>query len=137
MATNYQGFQFNSPQPAPQPSAFQSQQFFPQPQGNIYLINNSLEMANVPTGVGVSAALCLSEGVMYLKTMQNGQPMFVGYKISPFNKDNSHEENMTTPEQNNPYEEKMKECIDRLEKIEKEIGVLKQRTGSNLSELIQ
>ena len=95
MATNYQGFQFNSPQPTQsQQGMFQSQQFFPQPQGNIYLINNFLEMANVPTGVGISATLCLSEGVMYLKTMQNGQPMVVGYKISPFDKEDN-----TTKEQ--------------------------------------
>lgn len=134
MATNYQGFQFNSPQPTPQHNnMFQSQQFFPQPQGNIYLINNSLEMANVPTGIGVSAAICLSEGVMYLKTMQNGQPMFVGYKIRPFDKE---PENRQTSEETvqNP---KLDEYINRLEALEKEINELKQKTGYNLNELIQ
>ena len=123
MATNYQGFQFNS-QP-PQQNMFQSQQFFPQPQGNIYLINNSLEMANVPTGVGLSAAICLSEGVMYLKTIQNGAPMFVGYKIAPFDNTtisnpNSTEDTTTTFNH--------KEYIDRLEAVEKEISALK-KTG--------
>lgn len=134
MATNYQGFQFNPQQPqTSQPSAFQSQQFFPQPQGNIYIINNSLEMANVPTGVGVSVALCLSEGVMYLKTMQNGQPMFVGYKISPFDK----EQEDTKQTSNDTQELKLDEYINRLEALEKEISVLKQKTGYNLNELIQ
>lgn len=121
MATNYQGFQFNS-QP-PQQNMFQSQQFFPQPQGNIYLINNSLEMANVPTGVGLSAAICLSEGVMYLKTIQNGAPMFVGYKIAPF--DNTPNPTIPTND-TEPLE--LKEYIDRLEALEKEISALK-RTG--------
>lgn len=125
MATNYPNLQFNS-----QPSNFSSQ-FFPQPQGNIYLINNSLEMANVPTGVGVSAAICLSEGVMYLKTMQNGTPMFIGYKISPFDgKDD-------TPQAKTNQVSNLDECLDRIESLEKEINLLKQRTGSNLSELIQ
>lgn len=126
MATNYPNLQFNS-----QPGTFQSQQFFPQPQGNIYLINNSLEMANVPTGVGVSAAICLSEGVMYLKTMQNGAPMFIGYKISPFD---GKEETKQTPITQAPN---LDNCLDRIEALEKEINLLKQKTGSNLSELIQ
>lgn len=133
MATNYQGFQFN-PQPTPQ-ATFQSQQFFPQPQGNIYLINNSLEMANVPTiGAGISAAICLSEGVMYLKTMQNGAPAFIGYKITPFDGKDS-QENTSKTEQVQSH--KLNEYIDRLEKLEKEISALKQKTGYNLNELIQ
>lgn len=129
MATNYPNLQF-TPQQPPQ-NAFQSQQFFPQPQGNIYLINNSLEMANVPTGVGVSAAICLSEGVMYLKTMQNGNPMFIGYKISPF--DNTNSSTSKTEKVNSTSQE----LIDRIDALEKEINNLKQKTGSNLSELIQ
>ncbi len=137
MATNYQGFQFNpQPAPQPQPGTFQSQQFFPQPQGNIYLINNSLEMANVPTGVGVSVALCLSEGVMYLKTMQNGQPMFVGYKINPFDSKETHEDT-STQKSESTQDSRLNEYIDRLEKLEKEISELKQKTGYNLNELIQ
>lgn len=133
MAANYQGFQFNSPtqQPIPQQGAFQSQQFFPQPQGNVYLINNSLEMANVPTGVGVSVAICLSEGVMYLKTMQNGNPMFVSYKIQPFEKEPVGSE--TQPIE----DDRLKEYINRLEMLENEINTLKKRTGYNLSELTQ
>lgn len=122
MATNYQGFQFNSP--PPQTNMFQSQQFFPQPQGNIYLINNSLEMANVPTGVGLSAAICLSEGVMYLKTIQNGAPMFVGYKIAPFDNTTISSPNSTEDTTSFNY----KEYLDRLEAVEKEISALK-KTG--------
>lgn len=74
---------------------FQSQQFFPQPQGNVYTINNSLEVANVPMSAGLSVALCLSEGLLYLKSMQNGNPMFMAYKIIPYDnvKDNQNNGN--------------------------------------------
>lgn len=130
MATNYQGFQFNSPPPQ---QTFQSQQFFPQPQGNIYLINNSLEMANVPTGVGLSAAICLPEGVMYLKTIQNGSPMFVGYKISPFDNRETVQENASLNDATS--NSKLDEYLDRLKALEKEIGILKKKTGCNLSDL--
>lgn len=77
---------------APQPQQmatmpFQAQNvqpLFPQPQGNVYNINSTLEVANVPTGAGISVALCLNEGFMYIKTMQNGNPMFWAYRIVPY-----------------------------------------------------
>lgn len=112
MTPNFQNFQSNA-----------AQQFFPQPQGNVYLINNFLEMANVPTGIGITIALCLSEGVMYLKTIQNGQPMVVGYKINPL--------------ENEPKEEPTDNILTRLQNIEKEIEQLKQKSGYNLNDLIQ
>lgn len=36
-------------------SAYQGTQFFPQPQGNVYIINNSMEIANIPVGGGICA----------------------------------------------------------------------------------
>lgn len=60
------------------------QPLFPQPQGNVYNINSTLEVANVPVSAGMSVALCLNEGFMYIKTMQNGNPMFWAYKILPY-----------------------------------------------------
>lgn len=65
------------------------QPLFPQPQGNVYNINSTLEVANVPTGAGISVALCLNEGFMYIKTMQNGNPMFWAYRILPYDGSNS------------------------------------------------
>ena len=35
------------------------QQFFLQPQGSLFMINNPLEVSNVPVGVGLSAAISL------------------------------------------------------------------------------
>jgi hypothetical protein len=63
---------------------YQATQYFPQPQGNVYLINNSLEVANVPMGAGISIALCPSEGIMYLKTLQGGAPSLIVYSIAPY-----------------------------------------------------
>lgn len=62
-----------------QPQSIQQQNvqpLFSQPQGNVYNINSTLEVANVPVGAGISVALCLNEGFMYIKTMQNGNPLF-------------------------------------------------------------
>lgn len=58
---------------------------FPQPNGNVYVIQNSLEVANIPAGAGVTAAICLPENLVYLKTIQNGVPTFLAYKLSPYN----------------------------------------------------
>ena len=74
-----------------QPNGFQPYQmtqYFPQPQGSIYMIGSSSEIANVPVGVGLSAAICLREGLIYLKTIQNGSPMLLSYKLSPLENSN-------------------------------------------------
>lgn len=63
---------------------YQATQYFPQPQGNVYLINNSLEVSNVPMGAGLSLALCPSEGIMYLKTLQGGAPSLIVYSFAPY-----------------------------------------------------
>ena len=47
------------------------------------MIGSSNDVANVPVGAGLSAAICLREGLIYLKTIQNGSPMLLGYKLSP------------------------------------------------------
>ena len=64
--------------------SYQGTQYFPQPQGNVYLVNNSLEVANVPMGAGLSMVLCPSEGPMYLKTLQGGAPSLIVYTIAPY-----------------------------------------------------
>ena len=40
------------PHYTPTPMSTPPQQLFPQPQGSVYLINNSLEVANIPIGAG-------------------------------------------------------------------------------------
>lgn len=118
--------------------SFQSQQFFPQPQGNVYTINNSLEVANVPMSAGLSVALCLSEGLLYLKSMQNGNPMFMAYKIMPYDNTKENQQN-NQPNQNdvlNALVENFQKCQERLNILEKEVKTLKKNDGGKINELI-
>ena len=55
---------------------------FPQPNGNVYTINSSNELSNIPVGVGLTVVLCLNEGMLYLKTIQNGNPVVWSYKLN-------------------------------------------------------
>lgn len=60
------------------------------------MIGSSNDVANVPVGAGLSAAICLREGLIYLKTIQNGSPMLLGYKLSPL-ENNPIQEQATAP----------------------------------------
>lgn len=59
------------------------QPLFPQPTGSVYNLNTASDIGNVPAGVGISVGLCLQENVMYIKALQNGSPMLLGYRLSP------------------------------------------------------
>ena len=98
--------------PYPTASTLQQQQFFPQPQGNAYLINSSLEIANIPISGAITLALCTSENLLYLKSMQNGNPVFLAYKISPYEKE---------PAVQN-YESRISALENQLKKIQSEGG---------------
>ena len=73
------------------------QPLFPQPTGNVYNINSSLEMANVPVGAGISVALCMPENVMFIKAMQNGNPLLYPYKITPFTSEQQQSSSAAAP----------------------------------------
>ena len=103
--------------------SFQGTQYFPQPQGNVYLVNNSLEVANVPMGAGISMVLCPSEGVMYLKTLQGGAPSLIVYSIAPYE---SKPESVATPD----YGAEIAELKNQIESLSKKIK------GGNFNELI-
>ena len=61
---------------------------FPQPQGSVYSIGQLSEIGNVPIGsTGLSVAICFPESVMYIKSFQNGNPIIMAYRISPFTKE--------------------------------------------------
>ena len=54
------------------------------PQGNVYIIDSALEVANVPMGTGISVAICPTENLMYLKMYQNGAPTISAYTLAPY-----------------------------------------------------
>lgn len=103
-------------------NSFQGTQYFPQPQGNVYLINNSLEVANVPMGSGLSMAICPSEGTMYLKTLQGGAPSLIVYSIAPYEAPVSQNE--------------VPDLATQIAELRAEIEALKKPKGGAFSELI-
>ena len=96
---------------------FQQNQFFIQPQGNLYMINNSNEINSVPVGLGVSAAICLSEGIIYLKTIQNGAPMIIGYKLNSLDENTNSKVSMdaNTNQNSNSLETKITSILNGFE----------------------
>lgn len=110
---------------------YQATQYFPQPQGSIYMIANANDVANVPVGAGLSAAICLREGILYLKTIQNGSPMLLGYRLAPL------DGGETTQEPNIQVEESkiaatLLDYGKRLEALEKQLTIPKTpKKGGN------
>lgn len=103
---------------------YPSQPMFPQPQGNVYIIQNSLEVANIPAGAGITAALCSAENLLYIKSIQNGMPVFQAYKLTPYNETPKTTE-QTTEKEN--FEQ-------RIEKIEKQLSTLISTLGGKSNE---
>ena len=113
---------FNTQQPSVGTQAMpqyyqQAPQLFPTPQGNVYFINNSLEIANIPMGTGFSAALCLSEKLLYLKTLQNGNPMLLVYNLEPYKNNEENNENNSIELILKKYEERLSDLEKRINKI--------------------
>lgn len=93
------------------------------PQGNVYIIDSALEVANVPMGMGISVAICPTENLMYLKMYQNGAPTISAYTLAPYEQ----------PTNNANIEKVLQNITQRLEKIEKSISSKKE---DKLSELL-
>lgn len=110
------------------PQAPQVQPLFPQPQGNVYNINSTLEVANVPVGAGVSVALCLPENVMYIKTMQNGNPLFYPYRITPI-EDQKKENNSANAQQ-------LDKIINKINEMESRLNELSTNKNKTLGEML-
>lgn len=122
----------------------QLQQMFPQPQGSIYSINSPLEIGNVPIGsTGLSVALCLNEGLMYIKSFQNGNPVIMTYHILPHTTDqkptspalevkNDSTEQTTLNSDQIAKLNKIDDLINRLTRLENSMGV-----GGKINELLQ
>lgn len=102
---------------------YYAQQYFPQPQGNVYLVNNSLEVANIPMGAGISVVLCPNESTMYLKTLQGGAPSLIVYSIAPY-------------EPKSELQENLPDYGAQIAELRTQIESLKKTKGGSFSELI-
>lgn len=108
------------------------QPLFPQPQGNVYNINSTLEVANVPCGAGISVALCMAEKCMYIKSLQNGNPMFWAYRIIPYDDSKNQKPSEQAQPQVNPnISEQFSKYDARFDNIENQIGEIKQTISNN------
>lgn len=122
-------------QPYGNTQSYQSTQYFPQPQGNVYMINNSLEVANIPMGAGISAVICPNEGILYLKTMQNGTPTLIAYKISPYDS-NSQTQNQGDSKTQSIKKEESPNYDEKITKLEQQIEQIKKVLGGKYDGLI-
>lgn len=124
MNNYYHPFNATNPQAAFQ----QIQQMFPQPQGSVYSINSPLDIGNVPIGsTGLSIALCMSEQLMYIKSFQNGNPIVMAYRVSPFQKNSDQKENVE--------QKSDKDIMERLVLLEEKINKL-TNSGGKFDELL-
>lgn len=124
---------YNQSQTQPQSfQPYQATQFFPQPQGSIYMIGSSNDVSNVPVGAGLSAAICLREGVLYLKTIQNGSPMLLGYRLSPLEGgDPKQEQTQPVVEMDKKIIATLEDYDKRLQKIELQLNQTQPQSQSN------
>lgn len=82
---------------------------FPQPQGSLYILNNSMDVGNVPMSSGVSAVICPNESLLYLKSMTNGSPAIVAYTLVPYEP--------PKPQSNNEFSERLGNLEKQIEEI--------------------
>lgn len=123
----------------PTPSQFgpfqQIQQMFPQPQGSVYSINSPIEIGNVPIGsTGLSVALCLNEGVMYIKSFQNGNPIIMTYRVSPYQKGDAPDDTKLPAAA--PNVEPNSDLLNRLANLEAKFNQLTTTPGGKFDGLL-
>lgn len=111
---------------------FNQQFMFPQPVGSVYNLNTATDIGNIPTGTNVSVGLCLNENILYVKTLQNGVPSLLGYRLSPI-------EGQGVSQAEAPKNENYSQILERLNRIEKvvftnpvETKPIEQPTGGRL-----
>lgn len=115
------------------------QPLFPTPTGSVYNLNTASDIGNVPAGVGISVGLCLPENVMYIKALQNGSPMLLGYKLSPIEGStnaNSQSSSQNVSEGTEELVKENKKLIeiikgheDKIQMIETQLARMKDKIG--------
>ena len=136
MANNFQNFQLpNTQSPSQQnsqaqlnnmmlPNYQQNTILFPQPIGNVYNLNTAADIANIPTGAGVSLGLCLAENILYIKALQNGAPALLAYKLGPV-------ESNDITEDNDKIKQILQSFETRFSNIERQLSNIKEKVGGS------
>lgn len=136
MANNFQNFQLpNTQSPNQQnsqaqlnnmmlPNYQQNTILFPQPIGNVYNLNTAADIANIPTGAGISLGLCLAENILYIKALQNGAPALLAYKLGPV-------ESNDITEDNDKIKQILQSFENRFTSIEKQLSSIKEKVGGS------
>lgn len=114
-----------------------NQPLFPQPTGSVYNLSTASEIGNVPTGLGISVGLCLPENILYVKALQNGSPVLLGYRLSPLGESqNTPTEQVDQQERNEEFEkeaQKMTEVLkrqeERIQRLENQLVKIKDKVG--------
>ena len=69
---------------------------------------------------------------MYIKTMQNGNPLFYPYKILPFTTpENQAASQREDNESTDKFSEQLKKCYERIEKLEEQFSSIKKKKESD------
>lgn len=137
MASNYSNYPMNQQQmpQMPQqmyPTMVNVPSFFPQPIGNVYNLQTASEIGNIPAGNGLSVGLCLAEGVMYVKSLQNGAPALVEYHLSTAEGGRPPEQDASPNEDVKKIYSALDKYDDKILKLENQIKHLKTKLGGDL-----
>lgn len=126
------------PQSAPQFNnqqyLMQSQTLFPQPTGSVYNLQTASDIGNIPAGIGISVGLCLQENIMYIKALQNGSPMILGYRLIPI--EGHAGATAAVPDTSTNYEQENKRLIEvikghdeKIQLLENQLVKIKEKVG--------
>ena len=114
------------------PNSYSS--FFPQPQGSVYLIGSSPEVNNIPITNGLSATICLSEGTLFIKTLQNGNPSMIGYKLLPLDAQASISQSFTqNTTKEDGYQEFEQKVTKVLKSLDERLSLLENAKNNTIS----
>lgn len=120
--------------PSSQPLQYQS--IFPQPIGSAYNLNTSNEIGNIPAGAGVSIGLCLNENILYIKGLQNGSPILLGYNLipiegvpNPVSIQSPRQGGQALEEENRRLKDSLGLYDEKIRMLESQIGKIKEKLG--------
>lgn len=103
------------------------QTLFPSPIGNVYSLNTASDIGNVPAGTSMSLGLCLSENILYIKALQNGSPMLLGYRLAPLEGVSNTQQDKFEPDEE--IYQRLEELNDRFKELEEQVGKIKTKLG--------